>query len=93
MAGDLAIRQGPWKVIFLRTASRELYNLADDLSEKHDVRAANPEVMTTLTVLFQRYIANGRSTPVENPEKRVRPFAGRERRRKEIETQSQTIAD
>jgi len=62
-AGDFAIRQGPWKAVFFKDGHRELYNLTDDLGEKHDVRAANPEVLTTLTALFQRYIDNGRSTP------------------------------
>jgi arylsulfatase A len=64
-AGDLAIRQGPWKAIFLTDGKRELYNLADDVGEQHDVLADNPEVMTQLTALFQQYIDNGRSTPGE----------------------------
>jgi arylsulfatase A-like enzyme len=63
IAGDLAIRQGPWKAVFFANGKRELYNLADDLSEKHDRLAAHPEVMSQLTALFQRYIDNGRSTP------------------------------
>ena len=37
IAGDLAIRQGPWKLIFKTTGVRELYNLADDLSETRNV--------------------------------------------------------
>ncbi len=62
-AGDLAIRQGPWKLVFTKDGSRELYNLQTDLSETKDVLAANAEVATKLTALMQRYIANGRSTP------------------------------
>ena len=62
-AGDLAIRQGPWKLIFHKNGSRELYNLQTDLSETQDVLAANGEVATKLTTLMQGYIANGRSTP------------------------------
>lgn len=61
--GDLAIRQGPWKLIFAKDGSRELYNLQMDLSETKDVLAANAEVATKLTALMQHYIANGRSTP------------------------------
>jgi arylsulfatase A-like enzyme len=63
MAGDLAIRQGPWKLIFLKGGNRELYNLKDDLSETKNVAAENPDVVERLTKLMQQYIDNGRSTP------------------------------
>jgi arylsulfatase A-like enzyme len=61
-AGDLAIRQGPWKLIFHKDGKRELFNLQTDLSEKKDVLAANADVGAKLTALMQRYIDNGRST-------------------------------
>jgi len=61
-AGDLAIRQGPWKLIFLKDGKHELYNLETDLSETKDVLAANVEVAMKMTALMQGYIANGRST-------------------------------
>lgn len=62
MQGDLAIRQGPWKLIFFKDGRRELYNLVDDLSEQHQ-RSDNPEMAAKLTALLERYIAEGRSTP------------------------------
>jgi len=61
-AGDLALRQGPWKLIFHKDGRRELFNLQIDLSEKTDVGAANPEIVRLMTTLMQRYIADGRST-------------------------------
>jgi arylsulfatase A len=61
-AGDLAIRQGPWKMVFLKNGQRELYNLQSDLSETKDVLAANAEIAGKMTELMQTYIANGRST-------------------------------
>ncbi len=61
-AGVLALRQGPWKMIFRNGGKRELYNLQTDLSETQDVLAANAEVAAKLTKLMQRYITNGRST-------------------------------
>ena len=61
--GDLAIRQGAWKLIFTKAGKRELYNLQADLGEKNDVAAANPEVVEKLAALMQHYIDNGRSTP------------------------------
>jgi len=61
-AGDLALRQGPWKLIFLKSGKRELYNLQTDLSETKDVLATNAEVAAKMTALMEGYIANGRST-------------------------------
>lgn len=65
MAGDLAIRQGPWKLIFSKNGTRELYSLQADLGETKNVLAEHPEVSAQLTALMQRYIDNGRSTPGE----------------------------
>ncbi len=61
--GDLAIRQGPWKLIFFKDGKRELYNLKDDLSETRNILAENQAVVERLTKLMQQYIDNGRSTP------------------------------
>ena len=63
MGGDLAIRQGPWKLIFFKNGKRELYNLKDDLSETKNVAAENPDIVERLAKLMQQYIDNGRSTP------------------------------
>lgn len=60
---DLAVRQGPWKMIFKKDGSRELYDLETDLSETNDVLSANAETAAKLTTLMQRYISEGRSTP------------------------------
>jgi arylsulfatase A-like enzyme len=60
--GDLAIRQGPWKLVFKKGKTRELYNLQQDLGETHEVAAANVPVVTKLTALMQKYITDGRST-------------------------------
>jgi arylsulfatase A len=62
MAGDLAIRQGPWKMVFLKTGKAALYNLGTDLAEKTDVLSANAEVAAKLKALMEDCIANGRST-------------------------------
>jgi arylsulfatase A-like enzyme len=64
MGGDRAIRQGPWKLIFIKKGGRkELYNLKSDLSETRDVAAEQPEVVQRLEKLMQQYTDNGRSTP------------------------------
>jgi arylsulfatase A-like enzyme len=63
MAGDFAIRQGGWKLIFFKNGRRELYHLPSDLSETKDVTGENPEIVTRLTKLMQDYLDRGRSTP------------------------------
>ena len=60
-AGDLAIRQGPWKLIYLKEGSRELYDIANDIGETKDVLSSNPEVATKLGKIMERYIETGRS--------------------------------
>jgi len=62
-AGDLALRQGTWKLIVPKSGKRELYNLQTDLSETQDLAAANPEVVERLATLIRRYQVEGRSTP------------------------------
>jgi arylsulfatase A-like enzyme len=61
--GGLAIRKGPWKLVFHRSGSRELFNLKSDISETDDVAMGNKDVVETLTALMQSYIDRGRSTP------------------------------
>jgi len=61
--GDVAVRQGPWKLVLLRKGVRELYDLTQDLGERNDVAAANPGVVERLSKLLEKYVAEGRSTP------------------------------
>lgn len=63
--GDIAIRQGAWKLIFHTDGKRELFNIESDLSEKKEVLRDHTEVEAKLTKLMQSYINNGRSTPGE----------------------------
>ncbi len=60
---DLAIRQGPWKLIFFANGNRELYNLQSDLSETKDLAPTNQDKVKQLTTLMQELIDNGRTTP------------------------------
>jgi len=63
IAGDLAIRQGPWKLIFKTSGQRELYNLTEDISETSNSITNHPEIAGKLAALMQGYIDQGRSTP------------------------------
>ena len=62
---QLAIRQGPWKLVFAGSGEREtaLYDLEADIGETRNVAAEQPEIVARLTALMQRLIATGRSTP------------------------------
>ena len=41
----------------------QLYNLASDPGERHNVQDQHPDVVARLTRLLERYVADGRSTP------------------------------
>jgi len=65
--GIPAVRKGPWKFIPERAPGDstpvQLYNLADDLSEKKNLAASMPEKVTEMKALLERLISDGRSTP------------------------------
>jgi arylsulfatase A-like enzyme len=77
-SGQLAIRQGHWKLILPRAGGKqtprkagkqaadpgpELYNLAEDPAEKSSVCGQHPEIVERLTALLETYRREGRSTP------------------------------
>ena len=41
----------------------QLYDMAADIGETHNLQAEHPEVVARLTALLERYVADGRSTP------------------------------
>ena len=43
-----AVRDGDWKLIAYRSGALSLYNLADDMGEKHDLAKTQPERLKTL---------------------------------------------
>ncbi|MBI1336767.1 MAG: sulfatase-like hydrolase/transferase [Phycisphaera sp.] len=58
--GEFALRQGDWKVIRHSAGQPELYNLANDISEKQDLATDQPErLKQMLTLLDQTIQANG----------------------------------
>ena len=50
---QIGVRQGDWKLIVKR-GKPELYNLADDIHEDHDVAAAHPEIVDRLVKIVRR---------------------------------------
>ncbi|MFV1968672.1 MAG: sulfatase-like hydrolase/transferase, partial [Pirellulaceae bacterium] len=56
--GQQAVRLGDWKAtrqnIFKGNRKLELYNLADDLGEQHDVAADHPEIVQRIESILER---------------------------------------
>jgi arylsulfatase A len=71
--GLLALRDGPWKLIFGAGSGSpspggdnypgQLYNLADDIGETNNLFPAKPEVVARLSRLMKKVVEDGRSTP------------------------------
>ena len=58
-----AIRMGDWKLIhFYEDDSIELYNLKDDISERNDLSAANPDKVAQLMAQLKQSIADTNSS-------------------------------
>jgi len=60
-----AVRKGNWKLIeFYDSDRRELYNLADDVSEKNDLAAQNPKKVAQLEAMLHAWLKDvGASVP------------------------------
>jgi arylsulfatase len=60
MFGNRAVRQGDWKLRWqykpYGTEQWELFNLAEDLGERHDLAAAQPEKAKALLALWDDYV-------------------------------------
>ena len=77
--GSFAIRQGQWKLELCAGSGgwsspkpgkeehglppTQLYDLASDIAEQHNLVAEKPEIVERLTKLLEKYVADGRSTP------------------------------
>jgi arylsulfatase A-like enzyme len=62
-----SIRSGDWKLIeFFETGKLELYNLKDDLSEKHDLSKEKPEITQQL---HEKLVAWRKETNAKMPTK------------------------
>lgn len=72
-AGQLAIRQGPWKLIVAprekaakrsgEPAAAELYHLGDDPGETHNLCSEHPDIVARMAALLEKYQQSGRSRP------------------------------
>ncbi len=93
--GEFAYREKNWKLVFKfpegesassreKSTAVELYDLQDDIAEKHDLASQHPELVRQLTAKLQATIDDGRSrlgrakpTTGKCALMRFRPSAGR----------------
>ncbi|MGA0846506.1 MAG: hypothetical protein ACO3RV_08200 [Luteolibacter sp.] len=73
--GVFSIRKGPWKWIEGKHSTKErpkggddqlvpqLYNLAEDPGERHNVLSQHPEIAAELSALLETWRKQGRSRP------------------------------
>lgn len=72
--GMFSIRKGNWKMAFgpgsggfrnnpADTPPLQLFDLHNDIEEKHNRHTEKPDVAEELTKLLEKYVAEGRSTP------------------------------
>ena len=60
----LAIREGPWKLIYApESREAELYHLDDDPQESKNIADLNPELTEKMIALLTNYIESGHSRP------------------------------
>ncbi|MFV0390909.1 MAG: sulfatase-like hydrolase/transferase [Paludibacteraceae bacterium] len=64
-----AVRDGNWKLVALRNAGWQLFNLAEDLSETNNVAVENPEIVKDLKAKWNEWAKKvGLNVPVEIPD-------------------------
>jgi len=72
--GDFAIRQGQWKLEFCKDSGGwskggsadtpgQLYDMSKDVGEQTNAYDQHPEIVSQMTKLLEKYVADGRSTP------------------------------
>ena len=72
--GNFAIRQGQWKLELCPDSGGwskgtpvkthgQLYDMSKDVGERSNEYAQHPEIVSRLTKLLEKYVADGRSTP------------------------------
>lgn len=85
--GRYSIRRGDWKMEFCPDGGNfgpprdtsglpryQLYNMAGDVTEHHNLYGKQPEIEKELLALCAKYVRDGRSTPGEKQENCPNPF-------------------
>ncbi len=62
--GNRAVREGKWKLVALRDAPWELYDVSADRTELSDVASGNAEEVERLSALWNQWAAGNQVTPL-----------------------------
>jgi len=75
--GNRAVRVGDWKLVAEHGKPWELYNLAEDRSEQHDLSKEQPERVQQMTAKYEAYAKRANVEPWENinPKKQAKSNA------------------
>jgi arylsulfatase A-like enzyme len=75
--GNRAVRVGDWKLVSEHNKPWELYHIAQDRSEQHDLSQQDPERVKQMTALYDAYAARANVEPWEKVTPKQQPKAGK----------------
>ena len=75
--GNRAVRMGDWKLVAEHAKPWELYNIAQDRSEQHDLSQQEPERVKQMAALYDAYAARANVEPWEKVIPKQQPKAGK----------------
>jgi arylsulfatase len=61
--GNRAVRQGDWKLVAVHNGPWELYDLAKDRSEQHDLSGSDPDRVRRMAAVWNAYAARANVAP------------------------------
>ncbi|MCX6855133.1 MAG: sulfatase-like hydrolase/transferase, partial [Verrucomicrobia bacterium] len=80
--GNRAVRMGDWKLVAEHAKSWELYNIAHDRSEQHDLSQQEPERVKQMAAMYEAYAKRANVEPWEKVIPKQQPKAGKKGKKK-----------
>jgi arylsulfatase len=81
--GNRAVRAGDWKLVAEHNRPWELYNIAQDRSEQHDLSKEQPDRVEKLTAMYEAYAKRANVEPWDKVMPKTQPKAGKKGEAKE----------
>jgi arylsulfatase len=75
--GNRAVRMGDWKLVAEHAKPWELYNIAQDRSEQHDISKQAPERVKQMSAMYDAYAKRANVEPWEKVIPKQQPKAGK----------------
>ena len=80
--GNRAVRVGDWKIVAEHGKPWELYNIAQDRSEQHDLSQQQPERVKQMAAMYDAYAARAHVEPWDKVNPKQQPKAGKKKSKK-----------